>query len=135
MDHLFWRARKTHDFTDNKNLLYVFAPLNLCLNSPRHVSSKVRRWAIHLLRFKFFLNHVEKSTNIFEDILTKGSKEFRTTTAQTRITASLWDHIIPSSKEITLISMEEVKQEQERHSQVYQTVKHDEGCLRNEKHI
>lgn len=51
MDYLLWGAKQTHVYTDHKNLLYVFAPLALRPNSPRHGISKVHRWAIHLSKF------------------------------------------------------------------------------------
>lgn len=37
MDYIFWGSHPIHVFTDHRNLLYVFAPLVLRPNSPRHV--------------------------------------------------------------------------------------------------
>lgn len=50
MDNVFWGWLPVHVFTDHRNLLYVFAPLALLPNSPKHVLSKVHSWAIHLSR-------------------------------------------------------------------------------------
>lgn len=71
MDYLFWGAQLVHVSTDQQNLLYVFAPLALCPNSPRHVLSKVHRWAIHLSRFEFVIDYIEGANNVFADVLTR----------------------------------------------------------------
>lgn len=47
MNGLLWEARPVHVFTDHWSLLYVFSPLAHRPNWPRHVLSKVHRWAIH----------------------------------------------------------------------------------------
>lgn len=115
MDYLFWGSKRTHVFTDHKNLLYVFAPLALRPNSPMHVLSKVHRWAIHLSRFDFFINHIEGADNVFADILTRWSKGYRATSAQSRMIAALYEDIIPSSTKMNIISMSDIKREQTKH--------------------
>lgn len=114
LDYLFWGAMQTHVFTDHRNLLYVFAPLALRPNSPRHVLSKVHRWAIHLSRFEFFINHIEGSNNVFADILTRRSKGYRSNSARTNMIAALFKDITPTMEETVPVSIEEVKQLQSK---------------------
>lgn len=69
LDYLFLGKNQAHVFKGHKNLLYVFSPLALRPSSLRQVLSKVFRWAIHLSRFQFSINHIEGSKNVFSDIL------------------------------------------------------------------
>lgn len=48
-----------------KNLLHVFAALDLRPNTSRHVLSKGDRWAIHLSRIEFSTSHIEVVNNMF----------------------------------------------------------------------
>lgn len=99
-----------HVFTDHRSLLYWFAPLLLCSNSPRHVLSKMHRWAIHLSTFEFFINHIGGASIIFADILTRWSKGYRAVSAQ-RVVA-LYADIVPSAHEVEDITIKEIINEQ-----------------------
>lgn len=135
LDYLFWGTTRTHIFTDHKNLLYVFAPLALRPNSPRHVLSKVHRWAIHLSRFEFFINHIEGSNNIFADILTRWSKGYRTTTAKTSMVAALYKDIAPTSEDLTAVWINEIKLHQARHHSPAETEIDDDGIHKYNQRI
>lgn len=77
MDYLLWGSKPVHVITDHRNPLYAFARLALRLSSPRHVSSNVHRWAIHLSRFELLIDHIEWLTNLFADILTRWTSGYR----------------------------------------------------------
>lgn len=130
LDYLFWGSGQNHVFTNHKNLLYVFAPLALRPSSPRHVLSKVHRWAIHLSRFEFFINHIEGASNVFADILTRWSKGYRVTSAQTDMIAALYKDIIPSSTDTPAVLMTDIKLEQAKYRPPDSVSKEDDGVYR-----
>lgn len=110
MGCLFWGARPVHIFIDHRNLLFAFTPTASRLNSPRRVLSKVYRWAIHLSRFKFFIDHIEVSKNVIPDILARWGKGSRKTSA--KIVAALYSDVVPTSKETNIVTIEKIVGEQ-----------------------
>lgn len=112
LDYLLWRARQTHVFTNHKNLLYVFAPFALRTNLPRHVLSKIHRWAIKLSWFHFHINQIEGVENVFSDILIRWLKGHKTISAKPGSIAALYQDIVPAAASRTAINIENIKQKQ-----------------------
>lgn len=95
MDYALWGTANVHVFTDHRNLLFVFAPLALRPSAPRYVLSKVHRWAIHLSRFDFNIEHIEGSKNVFADLLTRWSKGHRQGQIATGNVMALYKALVP----------------------------------------
>lgn len=133
MDYLFWGPQPVHVFTDHRNLLYVFAPFALRPNSPRRVLSKVHRWAIHLSRFEFFIEHIDGTNNVFADILTRLSKRYRNVLAQ-RV-AVLYTDIVPSSSTIKAVTLTEIINEQQQQEIPKNLRRDNEGIYRKGQQI
>lgn len=77
LDYLLMGEQKVHVFTDHRNLLYVFAPTVFHYSIGRHTLAKVQRWAIFFSQFEFFIEHIDGSDNVFEDILTRWKRGHR----------------------------------------------------------
>lgn len=129
LDYLLWGAKQTHVFTDHKNLLYVFAPLALRPNSPRHVLSKVHRWAINLSRFQFHINHIKGVNNVLADTLTRWSKGHRTISAKPGSIAALYQDIVPTAASRATINIEDIKREQANNPATETNVQHKDGIM------
>lgn len=112
LDYLFWEWSHTHVFPDYGNLLYFFSPLALRPNSPRNVLSKLQRWAIHLSRFELYIKYIERAPNVFADILTRRSKNFRVTGAKANMIAAIYNEMIPSSTDTPVVLLTAKKTEQ-----------------------
>lgn len=136
LDYLFWGAHPVHVFTDHRNLLYVFAPIALRPNSPRHVLSKVHRWAIHLSRFEFVIDHIEGANNVFADILTRWSKGYRNTRAQqTNTIAALYKDIVPTASAIKQVNVGDILEEQTKYKPTEVLEKDENGLYKKESSI
>lgn len=99
LDFVLWGNNDVHVFTDHRNLLFVFAPLALRPNAPRYVLSKVHRWAIHLSRFDFSIEHIDGVKNVFADLLTRWSKGHRQVSAASGKVMALYQAIVPTAQE------------------------------------
>lgn len=82
MDYISLRPQPVYTVTDRRSLFYVFASLSLWPSSPRHLLSKLQKWAIHSSRFEFFINHIAGASNVLADILTSCSKGYRAASSQ-----------------------------------------------------
>lgn len=118
-------------FTDHRNLLYLFAPLALRPNSPRHVLSKVHRWAIHLSQIEFFIDHIENANKVFADILTRWPKEYRV--ALTQRFDALYMGIVPSAHGMEAIAVEGIISEQQKHHSSDKVQKDDDEVYKKEQ--
>lgn len=117
-----------HVCTDHRNLAYEFAPLAFRPNSPRDVLSKVHRWAVHLSRFEFFINHIEGANNVSADMLTRWSKKYRAASAH-RL-AALYTDTVPSAHEVDTIAVEKIINEQQKHQCPAGMKKNDDGVYK-----
>lgn len=99
LDYVLLGVENVHIFTDHRNLLFVFAPLALRPSSPRYVLSKVHRWAIHLSRFDFDIEHIEGSKNVFADLLTRWAKGNRQGQIASGNVMALYSSLVPSADE------------------------------------
>ena len=77
VDYLFLNGQETHVFTDHRSLMFVYAPTALEPALGRHVVCKVQRWALYLSRFDYILEQIEGKDNIFADILTRWTRDYR----------------------------------------------------------
>lgn len=133
MDYLLCEAQPVHIFTDHQNLLFVFDPSTLRPDSPRHVLSKGHRSVIPLLRFEFFIIHMDGFKNIFANILTRRLEGCRKIT--TRRVAALYGYIIRSSKDITMVTSEDIIKEQARYERHVGVNKDADGIIKNHERI
>eukprot|EP00171_Calliarthron_tuberculosum_P004595 IDg4595t1 len=116
LDYLLLGEQPVHVFTDHRNLLYVFAPCALVPTSPRHVVSKVQRWAMYLSRFDYAIEHIDGTANIFADLLTRWGRGHRVQiTSKPRICnlTLATEQLVPAADEVvwptrdTLISAQQ----------------------------
>lgn len=132
MDYFLWGALPVHVFTDYRNLLYVFAPLALHPNSPRHAPSKVYQWAIHLSSFAFVIDRKEGANNSFVEVLTRWFKGYRNTRAQqTNVVAALFDDMVLAVKDLENVSLGAIIEEQDKRELTDQLEK-DKGDMYKE---
>ncbi len=61
LDYLFYTESPVHVFTDHRNLLFVFSPHSVEPALGRHVVSKVQRWALHLSKYQYVIEHIDES--------------------------------------------------------------------------
>lgn len=71
LDNLFLNGQDTRIFTDHRNFLFVFSPLEVEPSLGKHIISKVLRWAIYLSNFDYVIEHIDGERNVFADILTR----------------------------------------------------------------
>lgn len=133
MDNLFWRLQQVHVFTDQRKVSYVFSPLTLRPNSPRHLLSKVHRWAIRQSWFAFFINYFKGTTNVCADLRTRWSNGYRSVTAQW--VADLCCNIVPASNEIEIVAIEKIIIEQKKYAQPVGISQDGERIYRNKMQL
>ena len=63
-------------FTDHKNLVFIFNPLNVNPTLSKHVVNKIERWALSLSAFRYSISHVPGDQNLWADLLSRwGAKD------------------------------------------------------------
>lgn len=134
LDNLLWRSQKVHIFTTHENLLYGFAPLALQPSSRTHVLSKFHPWEIHLSRFSFSTEHIDGHKNLFADILTRRSREYRTESARLGEIAALCDNRV-STSDTMQIDLKEITDEQGKYLCSPDFSVDDEGIARRKGKI
>ena len=115
MDYLLQSQRRTHIFTDHRNLLFVFAPLALEPSLGRHIISKVQRWALYLSRFSYTIEHISGDKNVCADMLTRWTRGNRTTEYRPSMCSLLLEsseQLIPKADEIVWPDMETFRKSQ-----------------------
>lgn len=112
LDFVLWGRNQVHVFTDHRNLLFVFAPLALRPNAPRYVLSKVHRWAIHLSRFDFNIEHIDGVKNVFADLLTRWAKGHRQSQKACGNIRALYKSIVPPANETIWPNTESIREAQ-----------------------
>lgn len=55
-------------FCDHRNLIHVFAPDE---NVKRHIRGKLLRWAMKLTEFRYTVNHIAGTSNVWADMLSR----------------------------------------------------------------
>lgn len=82
INYMLTVVKQTLVMADHWNPLYIFASLALISSLPRQVLSEAKRLAIHFLRFELYITHIVDENNAFADILTRRSKQYKLTRAQ-----------------------------------------------------
>lgn len=104
-----------HVYTDNRNLLYVFAPMFFQPTAGKHILSKVQRWVIFISQFRFLIKHVEGIDNVFADILIRWARGFRVERSRTNnICALTHSQSVPAMDEIILPNVEYINMGQQK---------------------
>lgn len=57
-------------YTDHANLVYIYDPIGPNPGLPRHTMSKLMQW-IKLSEFRFVIEHLQGSRNVWVDMLTR----------------------------------------------------------------
>eukprot|EP00171_Calliarthron_tuberculosum_P002686 IDg2686t1 len=117
MDYLLLGQKRTHIFTDHRNLLFIFAPLALEPALGRHVVSKVQRWALYLTRFYYAIEHISGSDNVFADLLTRWGRGYRNENQHLRVQSVILqtaERIIPSSSDLVWPDLDVFRSAQRR---------------------
>ena len=73
-DRLDWLLQRTDGFslfTDHHNLLYVFNPHGYHGSPSAHSAAKLIRWALKLSTYRYTIEHVAGSDNVWSDMLTR----------------------------------------------------------------
>ena len=115
LDYLFMEKQPVHVSTDHRNPVFVFAPLALEPALGGHIISKVQRWALFLSRFIYVIEHIDGCSNIFADILTRWTKNYRVEKLSTKAIYSFLDtlaQVVPSSEDIEWPNIEELRASQ-----------------------
>jgi hypothetical protein len=71
LDWLLQRADGFSLFTDHHNLLYVFNPNGSHGAQSAHSAAKLIRWALKLSSYRYTIEHVSGSDNVWSDMLTR----------------------------------------------------------------
>ncbi len=131
MDWMLITEEKTNVFTDHRNLLFVFNPATLEPTLGHHVVAKVQRWAMYLSQFQYGKEHVDGSSNLMADIMTRWYRGYRgKTIGIKRLMHKLLAADIVSSpltKEFDWPTAEQIRRHQGKHYRFRPT-----GTKRNE---
>ena len=130
LDYLLLVSRKTHVFTDHRNLLFVFNPLAVEPFLGRHVVSKVQRWALYLSQFQYKIEHIAGKNNKMADIMTRWYKGYRRGSSLKRVKEQLDQIDIvpnPAEDDFHWPSLEEIIKAQNRAERPVNAVKGHEG--------
>ena len=117
LDYILMSSKPTHVYTDHRNLLFVFAPLALEPALGRHIVSKIQRWALFLSRFPYVIEHIEGTSNVFADILTRWTKGYRKERNALRTVYSLIEsssQIIPAADEFKWPKLNAMRRSQKK---------------------
>ena len=92
----------------------MFSPRSIEPKLGFHVVSKVQRWALHLSRFDYNLEHIIGSENVFADMLTRWTKGHKRKPTSSICSLVLQNHqqLVPSSREVEWPSIELIKNAQ-----------------------
>lgn len=111
-----WDPLPVYIHPDHKNLLFLFALLNLRPTPPRHVLSKAYWWALHLSRFDFKMERLGEKRNVRADVLTRWTKEYRTMESRYCRIAALSLDIISSRQTTDSRAWDHIQLEQCSHA-------------------
>ncbi|KAH9184644.1 hypothetical protein AeNC1_013379, partial [Aphanomyces euteiches] len=68
MEYLLARLNGFNVYCDHKNLIRIFAPTK---GVPKHIRGKLQRWAAILTPFNFTIHHIDGSSNLWADMLSR----------------------------------------------------------------
>lgn len=95
-------------FRRHKNLLYWFAPITLLPNCQKYELSKVHGSAIHFSNFTFVTEHVDRTKNVFANLLRRWCKGYRLSKAGYGSVADFGMSNISSMKHIAVLIIDEL---------------------------
>lgn len=121
--------------TDHRNLLFVFVPVALRSNAPTEVLTTVHRWAIQVSRFQFVIEHIEGVKNVFTDLLTGWSQNYRAREAACGNKALLSQSSVLGSSNLKEITCQEIKDGQEGQKPAKDAVLKAEGLWEQSNRI
>lgn len=119
LDYLLLTQRPVHVYTDHRNLLFVFNPLSLEPVLGRHIVSKVQRWALHLSKYSYTIEHIEGDKNVMADIMTRWFSGYRNKRAASRKVRHIviTSDMVPSTSDSSFIwpTVDEIRASQQNH--------------------
>eukprot|EP00644_Phytophthora_capsici_P006562 jgi/Phyca11/118478/e_gw1.36.607.1 len=68
LSYLLMRPRGFRMFCDHRNLIHIFAPAE---NIKKHIRGKLLRWALKLSEFRYTINHIAGTDNVWADMLSR----------------------------------------------------------------
>jgi len=96
LDYLVLRPGGFLMFTDHKNLTFLYNPVTVQPQMPRHVLTKVQRWAMRLSQFEYSIIHIPGVENCWADLLSRwGASDPDNTQSSPRIAALLKAPVAP----------------------------------------
>ncbi|OWZ09958.1 hypothetical protein PHMEG_00017261 [Phytophthora megakarya] len=83
LDYLLLRARPFRLFCDHRNLIHVFAPHT---SVKKHIRGKLLRWALKLMSYRYVIEHVDGTSNVWADMLSRWAGQPKITVRLKRFT-------------------------------------------------
>ena len=74
MEYLLLRQKGFHIFTDHRNLQFIFDPRSIDNAIARYRADKLQRWSMVLQMFRYTVEHVAGSENVWGDLLSRWSR-------------------------------------------------------------
>ncbi|KAJ8575672.1 hypothetical protein ON010_g3544 [Phytophthora cinnamomi] len=68
LDYLLLRARPFRLFCDHRHVIHVFAPQT---SIKKHICGKLLRWALKLMTYRYSIEHVDGTANVWADMLSR----------------------------------------------------------------
>lgn len=83
---------------------------------PRYVLAQVHRWAVHMSRLSFLIEHIQGVKNVFADLLARWLLGHRTEKATYGSTMKLYQSIVLGEMETDDVDLIEIKNAQQMHN-------------------
>jgi hypothetical protein len=68
LSYLLLRPQDFRLFCDHRNLIYVFAPGK---EVKKHIRGKLLRWAVKLMEYRYHIEHIEGTNNVWADMVSR----------------------------------------------------------------
>ncbi|KAE9000966.1 hypothetical protein PR001_g18645 [Phytophthora rubi] len=84
LDYLLLRPKPFRMYCDHRNLIHMFAPHQ---SVKKHVKGKLLRWSMKLMNFRYVVEHVPGSENVWADMISRWAGNQSPTAAVKRLKA------------------------------------------------
>ncbi|GMF24236.1 unnamed protein product [Phytophthora fragariaefolia] len=71
LEYLLLRPRGFRQYTDHRDLVYIFNPYPTDGTMARYQADKLQRWALSLMSFQYIIEHVPREVNLWGDLLSR----------------------------------------------------------------
>ena len=90
--------KEVYVFTDHSNLLYIFDPYGRNPGISKQAANKLIRWALKLSAYRYVIEYVEGTRNVWADMLTRWAVKSRHNTRVARLASVMYAPISASEK-------------------------------------